>query len=167
MFGAVRRQRLPVTASTGDVSSRAFLREELLRRPAKAGGRRAAAARPGAAVGVVPRARGGAAAPAAKAEAQDAAGPARRREGQELPRRGRRRAAGGAGGSEDAEQGAGERDRAEEPVAAERHGVGGVERGGPRGRRRGGLRQGGQAALAAVDRPVDLRPTLLPVQLGK
>ena len=39
-----------------------------------------AAARPAAAVDVVPRARGGAEAPYAEAETQDAAGPARRRD---------------------------------------------------------------------------------------
>jgi hypothetical protein len=115
-----------------------------------------------AAVGVVPRARGGAEA-AAKAEAQDAAGPARRHEGRELTVRlpGRR-----GGDPEDAEQGAGERVGAAQHVAAARHGVRGVARGGPGGGRRGALRQGRPPADAGVGRPGRLRPPLLPVQLG-
>lgn len=66
-----------------------------------------------------------------------------------------------------AEQGAGDRRRASEHVAAARDGEGRVARRGP-GRRRGGaLRQGRTAAAAAVRRPLGVRAPLLPVQLGK
>lgn len=66
-----------------------------------------------------------------------------------------------------AEQGAGDRRRASEHVAAARDGEGRVARRGP-GRGRGGaLRQGRTAAAAAVRRPLGVRAPLLPVQLGK